>query len=89
MTLVESIYSISNIPISGSVEGDFKLWFEKDKEGNLVNLFDSKPDCREKGNNSFEEVTVSSDLMAAMSFLYNTEHSHDLNSIIIEPQTFT
>ena len=34
-------------------------------------------------------MTISTDLISALTYLYNTEHSLDLNSVIIEPQTFT
>jgi len=39
MALKESIKSISNIPVSSSIEGDIKMWIEKDQNGKVVNVF--------------------------------------------------
>lgn len=39
--------------------------------------------------NTIQQLTISTDLISALTYLYNTEHSLDLNSVIIEPQTFT
>ncbi len=41
MSIFSAIKSIESIPITSSIEGDIKMWVEKDKYGNALNIYEN------------------------------------------------